>query len=116
MSAEIEGKTLVHVKMRASVGTLRSQSVYWLESDRAQRLIGRRLAEFVEAPPAPGIIAAVEETAKLLRDRHRMEVQADGEKSDQGTGKARTRRRPGNGDGGSDPASRLDESTNGEQG
>lgn len=115
MSADLEGK--VHVKMRASVGALRSQALYWLDPDRAARLISKRFAELVEPPPAPvDVVDAIEQTAELMRKRHTLEVHDDGEKSDQSAGKARTRRRPSNGNGGSDQAGGHNQPDDGKQG
>lgn len=115
----VEGK--VHVKMRASVGTLRSQGTYWIEPDRAAVLVERRFADIVaEEELAPvDVIGAIEETAQLMRDRHKLQPEqeaADGQESDPGKSAPRSRKRPGNGNGASDPAGRLDKPPNGEPG
>lgn len=113
------------IKMRASVGTLRAHAVYWIEPDRAARLVDGGHAAYVTAPEPVSIIDAIETVAAEMRAGHRMhtddpepvkEVQEDGAKGDESKGAPRARRRAGNGNGGGDPAGRLDKSADGKQG
>lgn len=117
----VEGQ--VQIRMRASVGTLRSQGVYWVEEARAAKLVEGLYASYLAEPGPVDIVGAVTAVAAEMRDGHKLApqqpqegVQADGAKSDQGAGKARPRRRARDGDGGSDPAGRLDQPDDREQG
>lgn len=118
----VEGK--VQIKMRTSVGTLRSQGTYWVEPDRAAVLVDKLFATYLVEPEPVSIVDAVTTVAAEMRAGHRLaaapekaeEVQADGPKSDESKGAARAGRRKSDGNGGSDQAGRLDKQADGKQG
>lgn len=110
----VDGK--VQIKMRTSVGTLRSQAIVWVEPDRAAQLVDRRFADYLAEPQPVSIVEAVTSVAAEMKAAHKMDTEggpADGPKSDKSPGKTRPRQRAGDSNGGSDPAGRLDKPADG---